>query len=132
MQDKNIVEAVVKWTCKCIFMFKPDWKNHYHQRCIYAIANSTYFSFSLSILPAACWMLREWYWWNLRLCRSVWGSLLHTYPQFLSYITGDSPGGTVLPITWCRWGTVTSDASMARMVHWASAVFVFNTSRLKL
>ena len=40
-----------------------------------------YSSFSLSISSP----IADWYMWNdidkIKACRSVWGSLLHTYPQ---------------------------------------------------
>ena len=59
-----------------------------------------YSGFSLLILPPACCKVHKWYWLKLRQSCSVWSSLLHTYPQSLSYTTCDSPGGTVLLLTW--------------------------------
>ena len=38
--------------------------------------------------------------------------LFNTYPQSVSYITCDNPGGTFLPLKWYRWGTSTRNACL--------------------
>ena len=48
------------------------------------LSQNVYTSFSLFILLPARWMVREWHPWKLRRCRSVWCSLLKTYPESLS------------------------------------------------
>ena len=49
---------------------------------------------------------------EVKSSRSVWGSLIKTYPQSLSYNTCDFPGGNVLPLTWYRLGTGARNACM--------------------
>ena len=49
---------------------------------------------------------------KVKAYRNVWGSLLNAYAQALSYITCDSPEGTVLPLTWYRRGTSASNVYM--------------------
>ena len=47
---------------------------------------------------------------KVRASRCVWGSHLITYPQSLSNIICDCPGGKFLPLSWYRWGTSTRNA----------------------
>ena len=89
MKIYNLFQSCVKATVKTnlhvhCYVYARLKYHHYHIPMLYI-----YSSFSPFILLSACWMVHEWYWWKLRLCRYVWGShhisipnLFHALPWF--------------------------------------------------
>ena len=94
----------------CTFTFKREWKNQRCCRTVIDVYHKNYvFSFYFaSRLLNGTWMTSI----KVRACRNVWGSIIHTHPQSLLYITSDSPGGTVLLLICYTWGTIATKACM--------------------